>query len=58
MDKRKIISLSEYREKKEKTKTNDNCFCKMRDNFAEDEERLKTLNLFMKVLATMKKESY
>lgn len=54
----KIINLNEYIEKKKKIKTEIQRSYKNKTRFTEEEERLKTLNLFMRVLATMEKESY
>ncbi|WP_156943701.1 hypothetical protein [Alkaliphilus transvaalensis] len=57
MDKEKIIYLEDYKKyklTKEKT-TNE---AKSNKTARDEEERIKTLNLFMKVIATMYKESY
>ncbi|SNT00480.1 hypothetical protein SAMN05446037_10334 [Anaerovirgula multivorans] len=58
MSRSKIINLNEYIEKKKKVKTENQRSYKNKTRFTEEEERLKTLNLFMRVLATMEKESY
>ena len=53
----KVIKLDDYKQmklnKKENKFNNMNNFKKQ-----EDDDRRKTLNLFMRVLATMRKESY
>ena len=51
MDEKKVISLTEYKA----TRLQQN---KRKSNKSEDIERVKTLNLFMKVLETIHKQSY
>ncbi|QUH25129.1 hypothetical protein [Serpentinicella alkaliphila] len=51
MDEKKVISLTEYKD----TRLQRN---KRKSNKSEDIERVKTLNLFMKVLETIHKQSY
>lgn len=58
LSKGKVISLKEYIDKKKTAKTQIQTLYKNKTRFTEEEERLKTLNLFMRVLATMEKESY
>lgn len=58
MSKGKIVNLDEYIEKKKTAKLKRKSFDENNIKFKEEEDRLKTLNLFMKVLATMEKESY
>ncbi len=54
LNKSKIIDINEYKMKKLRNKTYKNT----KEEKDTEEERKKTLNLFMRVLATMKKESY
>ncbi|WP_143011301.1 hypothetical protein [Natronincola ferrireducens] len=55
----KIIDINEYIAKKSTDKAkNNSLYKKIRTDYVEEEERQKTLNLFMRVLATMEKESY
>lgn len=54
----KVIDIKEYLEGKKEKKEQGLSPYKAKYNFLQDEERIKTFNLFMKVLATMKKESY
>lgn len=58
LSRNKVINLKEYIENKKMTKEKNKYSYINKTRFIEEEERLKTLNLFMKVLATMKKESY
>ncbi|MCC5908990.1 MAG: hypothetical protein JJT76_00955 [Clostridiaceae bacterium] len=55
---KKIIDINEYIERKKINKDYRYLHYKSRKKYSEDEERKKTFNLFMKVLATMEKESY
>ncbi|AOY75443.1 hypothetical protein [Clostridium formicaceticum] len=59
MNKNMIIDINEYikRKKLDKIK-NKNSYAKRDRYILEEEERRKTFNLFMKVLASMEKESY
>ncbi|AKL93557.1 hypothetical protein CACET_c00360 [Clostridium aceticum] len=59
MDKNTIIDINEYIKRKRIDKIrNKNSYTKREKYVLEEEERRKTFNLFMKVLATMEKESY
>ncbi|GAB6085961.1 hypothetical protein [Alkaliphilus crotonatoxidans] len=55
MNKGKVISINEYKELKLKKKSYRSKRREVKDT---EEERRETLNLFMKVLETMRKESY
>lgn len=55
LNKGKVISINEYKELKLKKKSYRS---KRREDKDTEEERRETLNLFMKVLETMRKESY
>ncbi len=58
MAKNNIINLDEHIKRRQEEKRIKECYCKNKCAYGEEVERLKTLNLFMKVLATMKKESF
>lgn len=55
LNKGKVISINEYKELKLKKKSYRSKRREVKDT---EEERRETLNLFMKVLETMRKESY
>lgn len=54
----KVIEIKEYLEGRKEIKRQGVAPYKNRHKYVEDEERRRTLNLFMKVLATMERESY
>ncbi|MBM7616444.1 hypothetical protein [Alkaliphilus hydrothermalis] len=56
MGNNKVINLKKYRETK--TRIKETASIENTQNHSEEEERIKTLDLFMKVIATMYKESY
>ncbi len=56
MDKNKVINLNEYRQKKSNEKQNK--LNTVDNHKKEDDDRRNTFNLFMRVLATIRQESY
>ncbi|WP_170834869.1 hypothetical protein [Natronincola peptidivorans] len=58
MNKNRIIYIDEYMKTAKAGKTRKIGGHKKKPKPLEEEERQKTFNLFMKVLATMQKESY
>lgn len=57
MDTNKVIKLDEYRNKKIKQKKNSiHCINKLKKS--EEDDRKNTFNLFMRVLSTIREESY
>ncbi|MFW5648072.1 MAG: hypothetical protein ACOCG5_03225 [Candidatus Alkaliphilus sp. MAG34] len=57
MDTNKVIKLDEYRNKKIKQKKNDPHYIDKLGKLEED-DRKNTFNLFMRVLSTIREESY
>ncbi len=57
MNTNKIINLSEYKNKKIKQKKNDTQYINKLKK-SEEDDRKNTLNLFMRVLSTIREESY
>ena len=57
MDVNKVINLSEYKNKRIKQKKNDTQYINKLKK-SEEDDRKNTLNLFMRVLSTIREETY